>query len=120
LPYELQAGEKAEGVHVWYLDDNGRLHCLPVAYDPNEETITFTIPHQSLYVLGYTLYGDVNGDGVVDNFDLTRLLQAVNGWDVNVNGISGEVNGDGVVDNFDLTRLLQAVNGWDVTLGYTL
>ena len=52
------------------------------------------------------LLGDVNGDGCVDDLDLTALAvhwqQATNLWD------HGDFNGDGIVDDLDLTAL--AVN----------
>ena len=50
--------------------------------------------------------GDANGDGCVDDLDLTALAvhwqQATNLWD------HGDFNGDGIVDDLDLTAL--AVN----------
>ena len=52
------------------------------------------------------LPGDANGDGCVDDLDLTALAvhwqQATSDWD------KGDFNGDGIVDDLDLTAL--AVN----------
>lgn len=48
--------------------------------------------------------GDLNGDGVVDVFDLLILLD---GWGVpGTGGASADLNSDGVVDVFDLLILL--------------
>ncbi|MBR2319364.1 MAG: hypothetical protein IKA50_01090 [Clostridia bacterium] len=63
------------------------------------------------------LAGDVNSDGKVNNKDLGRLQQYVNGWDVSISASAADVNGDGKVNNKDLGRLQQYVNGWDVELG---
>ncbi len=63
------------------------------------------------------VYGDVNGDGNVNNKDLGRLQQYINGWEVEVNLDACDVNDDGKVNNKDLGRLQQYINGWDVTLG---
>jgi len=60
--------------------------------------------------------GDVNGDGVVDDGDLLRLLQYLSGWDVEI-APGADVNGDGVVDDHDILRLMQYLTGWDVVLG---
>ncbi|MBO7520045.1 MAG: dockerin type I repeat-containing protein, partial [Clostridia bacterium] len=60
--------------------------------------------------------GDINGDGEVDNKDLTRLFQFLSNWDVEVNEDALDVNGDGSVDNKDLTRLFQYLSNWDVEI----
>ena len=60
--------------------------------------------------------GDINGDKVVDNRDLTRLFQYLSDWDVEVNELALDVNGDGSVDNRDLIRLFQYLSDWDVEI----
>ena len=62
------------------------------------------------------LPGDINGDGKVNNFDLVRLQQYVNEWDVVVVEAALDVNGDGKVNNLDLVRLQQYINEWDVEI----
>ncbi len=54
--------------------------------------------------LGETVFGDLDGDGIVDGADLGLLLSA---W--NTTG-PGDLNGDGIVDGADLGLLLSA---WD-------
>ena len=63
------------------------------------------------------VYGDVNGDGRVNNRDLGLLQQHLNGWDVNVDSVASDVNDDTRVNNRDLGLLQQYLNGWDVKLG---
>ena len=62
------------------------------------------------------VYGDVNGDRIVDDLDHLILTQYINGWPVIIDS-GADVNGDGNVDYLDLILLTQYINGWPVTLG---
>ena len=62
------------------------------------------------------LPGDINGNGKVNNQDLTVLFQYLSGWDVPVNENALDVNGDGKVNNQDLTILFQYLSGWNVKI----
>ncbi len=64
-----------------------------------------------------TVYGDVNGDGDINNRDLALLQQYINGWDVEIDEVAADVNDDSDINNRDLALLQQYINGWDVTLG---
>ena len=66
-------------------------------------------------VEGY-LPGDINGDGKVNNKDLTRLFQFLSDYDVEVLEAALDVNGDGKVNNKDLTRLFQYLSDYDVDI----
>ena len=60
----------------------------------------------------YTLYGDLNNDGLLDNNDidkLTRYLRGSTGLD-NQARKNADVNGDGVINNTDLTLLQNKIN----------
>lgn len=62
-------------------------------------------------------YGDLNGDGAINNRDLALLQQYINHWDVQVDEAAADTNGDGTINNRDLALLQQYINHWDVTLG---
>ena len=53
LPYTLKAGENPNGVRVWYMDENGNMINLQGIYNAATGMITFTIVHQSYFVVGY-------------------------------------------------------------------
>ena len=53
LPYNLKPNENPAAVTVWHLDDNGVLTKLGGIYDRTTGMITFTIDHQSYFVVGY-------------------------------------------------------------------
>lgn len=61
------------------------------------------------------VYGDVNGDGKVNNRDLGRLQQYLSGFDVTVD-IAADVTHDGKVNNRDLGLLQQYLSDFDVTI----
>ena len=96
---------------------------ITVTYNPNdiynlaEENIGFAVTNGKITIgeLSY-IRGDINGDGEVDNKDLTRLFQYLSNWDVTVNEPALDVNGDSSVDNKDLTRLFQYLSNWDVEI----
>ena len=60
--------------------------------------------------------GDINGDGEVNNKDVTRLFRYLSGYDVEVVEAALDVNGDGSVNNKDLTRLFRYLSGYDVSI----
>ena len=62
------------------------------------------------------LAGDINGDSKVNARDVTRLLQYLAEWDVDVVETALDVNGDGKVNVRDVTTLKQYIAGWDVEI----
>lgn len=60
--------------------------------------------------------GDINGDDIVNNRDLTRLMQYLSGEEVEAVEESFDVNGDGYVNIKDLTRLMRYLAGEDVSI----
>ena len=66
---------------------------------------------------GSVVYGDVNGDGNINNRDLGLLQKHLNGSAVDVDLDAADVFYDGKVNNRDLGLLQKYLNGGDVTLG---
>ena len=60
--------------------------------------------------------GDINGDGEVDNKDVTSLFKYISGGVVSVSKTALDVNGDGAVNNKDVTILFRYVSGLPVTV----
>lgn len=62
------------------------------------------------------LAGDINNDGKVNNKDVSRLMQYLAHWEVDVNESVLDCNGDNKLNNKDVTRLMQYLAHWDVKL----
>jgi len=107
--------------HVDEAADEGHEANITITYDPDniynlaEDNINTQVINGKVTISSYVA-GDINGDGKVNNKDLTRLAQYFAGWDVEVSEPVIDVNGDGKVNNKDLTRLAQYLAGWDVEL----
>jgi hypothetical protein len=95
----------------WYTDRG-----LTQPYDSTAPIMEDTELFPKWIPTGDHIPGDINGDGSVNNKDLTRLFQYLSDWDVEVNEAALDVNGDGSVNNKDLTRLFQYLSDWDVEI----
>ncbi len=76
----------------------------------------FETEHFSTYEIIEKLCGDINGDGSLNNKDVTTLFKYLSDWKVDVNKLALDINGDGKVNNKDLTRLFQYLSDWDVEI----
>ena len=63
------------------------------------------------------VYGDANGDGVIDGLDEILLAQYLAEWEVELDTAAADANGDGVIDGLDEILLAQYLAEWEVTLG---
>jgi len=99
----------------------GMQTAIRVAYDPadlfdiNENNIRFDVVSGKVTIANHTP-GDITGDGVLNNKDLTRLFRYLSGYDVDVNEAALDVTDDGAVNNKDLTRLFRYLSGYDVSI----
>lgn len=53
LPYTMQPGQTGDGLVVWHLTEDGRLDPVTATYNSVTRRVTFTVPHLSLYAIGY-------------------------------------------------------------------
>ena len=81
----------------------------------DEENVEFSVIAGGVTVISH-IPGDINGDGVVNSKDLTRLLKYISHEEVEVNDAALDVNGDGEVNSKDLTRLLKYISHEDVEI----
>ena len=63
------------------------------------------------------LFGDVNGDGVVDSADLLLMMRYFSQPGIVINYAAADVNGDGVVDSADLILLMRFFSQPGIVLG---
>lgn len=76
--------------------------------DPGQKVVTGLEPER--------IPGDINGDGKVNNKDVTRLQRYLKGEETEVVEAALDVNGDGKVNNKDLTRLQRYLKGEEVEI----
>ena len=84
-------------------------------YDVNDDNVTFAIKAGNITFVNY-LPGDINGDGVVNTKDTTRLMRYFAGWNVEVVEDTLDVNGDGAINTKDTTHLMRYLAGWDINI----
>ncbi|MDR2089297.1 MAG: S-layer homology domain-containing protein [Clostridiales Family XIII bacterium] len=53
IPYEIKAGEEANGLVVYRLDERGNMQKMETHYDAAAKSVVFTTDHLSLYLLAY-------------------------------------------------------------------
>ncbi len=61
---------------------------------------------------GFVKTPDINGDGNVNNKDLTRLNQYISGANVTINEAVSDVNRDGTIDSEDVSALFEYLSDW--------
>ncbi len=64
-----------------------------------------------------SIYGDANGDDIVNLNDAVLIMQKIAGWDVELDDAYSDVNLDGIVNIADVVLIMQYAAGWDVVLG---
>lgn len=113
LPVPSYSGYTFKG---WYTAISGGSQVI-------ETTVVTTNSNHTLYArwekqasTSSHMAGDINGDGSVNNKDLTRLMKYIAGENVEVVEAALDVNGDGTVNNKDLTRLMKYLAGADVQI----
>ena len=89
---------------------------LDSAFNQDEESVMIAVPNAYVTIESH-IYGDANGDGIVNLLDAMRIAQWYNGWGVDICEICADANGDYRVDLLDAMRIVQWYNGWGVTLG---
>lgn len=91
-------------------------------YNYNEDDVDVTSVNGAITVSSI-LYGDVNGDGVIDGKDVIRLRKYLAAFDDETGTSSVEIrtsadyNGDGKVDGKDLVRLRKYLAAYDDDTG---
>lgn len=82
-------------------------------YDTNLDPVFFETQNGQVEIVDF-IFGDVDGDGIVNIKDVTLLRRYVAKWEgVTINLLAADVNGDGVVNIRDVTILRRYVAKWE-------
>lgn len=84
-------------------------------YNINENNVVCAVENGAVTITD-VIPGDINNDKSVNNKDVTRLMQYLAHWTVEVNALALDTNGDESVNNKDVSRLMQYLAHWDVEL----
>ncbi len=110
IPY----GYSISDVSFYSSNKRGVLTKLDPVFDEDNLTITFELNDDEYYVIALTEEesgdpdkGDVNGDGEIDNKDVTALFRYLSGANVSVVLSNCDFNNDGKVNNKDVTLLFR-------------
>ena len=63
------------------------------------------------------MYGDVNGDGIVNLLDLMAMRKYLAKWSVSVDTEATDCNADGNINLLDLMLMRKYLAKWNVVLG---
>lgn len=74
-------------------------------------------PNVGILTVRDFIYGDANGDYILDRLDLLCIAKHFSGWDVEIFAEACDVTADGKFDRCDLLRLAKYFSGYDVELG---
>lgn len=81
----------------------------PVSFSANTTLGTPSKPFL-LQIPGAYMPGDVNGDGEVTVYDITRIVNYIlTGEDTNFNYAAADMNNDGEVTTFDITQIVSII-----------
>lgn len=100
----------AVGEHSWSL--------WTVIFAPTENMVGFTSRQcETCSSLEYNRVafasGDIDGDGVLTNSDITLALRSMSGWGVDADLPMVDANYDGVITNRDIIAIIQKLAGWN-------
>lgn len=94
------------------------------AFDEADTSVEFEVSGATLNISEAdppepeVVYGDSNGDGIIDLKDVTLVLQYLAEWDnIEMVDANADANGDGEIDLKDVTLVLQYLAEWDIELG---
>jgi len=88
-----------------------------VAPDAGNDDTDIDLPIQGVPSDEDILYGDANGDGIINTVDTLRMLKYANGETVEILEDAADVNLDGTINQDDVTKVMKYLAGWDVVLG---
>ena len=116
-------GYNGKGCRIYRLEKNGELTNMKA--ELVDGMLQFTTEHFSIYVITEDemiskdkwIYGDANGDGVVNSADMVLIKQYMAGYKVEIDEFACDVDGNDKVAAADAVKLLKKMAGYKVAFG---
>ncbi len=92
---------------------DGKADILDCTFDTENSSVSFATDKFSTYVL---IYSDTIKTTNLSGKDAAKILQFINGWNIEIDKDTADVNDDGKINNKDYVLLVRYLNGWDVEI----
>ncbi|MCM1508804.1 MAG: phage tail tip lysozyme [Ruminococcus flavefaciens] len=109
----VPSGYNGTSLKVYRKESNGSLTDMKAVYKIKTDTLDFETNTLGTYIVASSSVkkGDLNGDGLVNNKDLTLLRRALANGNTSEYIVNGDMNSDSVINNKDLTLLRRILAG---------
>ena len=109
--------KNTEAATDYYINWAGDMRGSMIVFGKSDMITTEPPENYTNTVLEETIYGDANGDGMVNSSDAVLMKRHLAGWNVEIDEKACDVNMDGTVDSADVVLIQKKLAGYQIVLG---